>query len=227
MIQLRPAIFLTLIICFGSSHAWTATLPAGFVYLDAAAPEIAIELRYITENNFLGIPVDGYETPRCIISSEAAQALKKVQTDLASFGLGLKVFDAYRPQRAVDHFVRWAKDTSDTKMKPHYYPDVKKKNLFKQGYIASKSSHTRGSTVDLTIISLETGEEVDMGSGFDFFGPESWPTNLEMTASQRAHRMLLHTLMLTHGFSHYDKEWWHFTFKKEPFPNTYFDFPVH
>lgn len=201
-------------------------LPSGFVYLDDAIPDIAVELRYITKDNFLGTPVDGYEAPRCILSAKACQALKQVQEDLSVFGLGLKIFDAYRPQRAVDHFVRWARDIDDTKMKAEYYPDVAKKDLFREGYIAAKSSHTRGSTVDLTIISLDSGHEVDMGSGFDFFGPISWPDHSRITPSQRAHRMLLQTLMHQNGFSHYDREWWHFTFKKEPFPDTYFDFPV-
>lgn len=222
----------TLPICW--IHLWifflspvsAAELPPGFVYLDEAIPGIAVELRYITDNNFLGTPVDGYEMPRCILSTPASQALKQVQKTLKGFGLGLKVFDAYRPQRAVDHFVRWARDIQDTRKKAEYYPDVDKKNLFKEGYIAAKSSHTRGSTVDLTIISLDSGKELDMGSGFDFFGPPSWPDNPDMSPSQRAHRMLLQTLMHRHGFSHYAQEWWHFTLKEEPFPDTYFDFPV-
>ncbi len=214
------------LLTFLSSHALAGKLPQGFVYLDTVIPDIIVELRYISENNFLGTRVDGYEAPRCILSEKAARALEKVQADLAVFGLGIKVFDAYRPQRAVDHFVRWAKDLADTKMKAVYYPDVAKKDLFKDGYIASRSSHTRGSTVDLTLISLSSGKEVDMGSGFDFFSPLSWPDSPNMTASQRAHRMLLQTLMHKEGFAHYDKEWWHFTLKNEPYPETYFNFPV-
>ena len=222
----------TLVICWIHlllillSPAWATELPPGFVYLDEAIPNIAVELRYITENNFLGTPVDGYQAPRLILSEQASQALKQVQKTLAVFGLGLKVFDAYRPQRAVDHFVRWAKDIRDTKMKAAYYPDVDKKDLFREGYIAARSSHTRGSTVDLTIIGLDSGKELDMGSDFDFFGPLSWPDNPKMSLSQRAHRMLLQTLMHQNGFSHYDQEWWHFTLKNEPFPDTYFDFPI-
>lgn len=208
------------------SSATAAELPPGFVYLDKTIPDIALELRYITGNNFLGTPVDGYQAPRCILSAEAAQALKKVQKALSVFGLGLRVFDAYRPQMAVDHFVRWAKDIRDTKMKTEYYPDVDKEDLFREGYIAARSSHTRGSTVDLTVISLDSGKALDMGSGFDFFGPVSWPDNPEMSPSQRAHRMLLQTLMHQFGFSHYEQEWWHFTLKDEPFPETYFNFPV-
>jgi D-alanyl-D-alanine dipeptidase len=223
MRKLQLVCWILLLTFFSGPLLAAETLPPGFVYLDEAVPGIAVELRYITENNFLGTPVDGYEAPRCILSGSAARALKNVQTALAAFGLGLKVFDAYRPQRAVDHFVRWAKDLEDTRMKAEYYPAVDKKHLFRDGYIAARSSHTRGSTVDLTIISLDTGQALDMGSGFDFFGPASWPDNPGMTHAQRAHRMLLQTIMRQSGFSHYAQEWWHFTLKEEPFPDTYFD----
>lgn len=202
-------------------------LPEGFVYVDDLIPNVRIELRYFTKNNFLGRKVDGYLSPRCILTREAAEALKKVQDELAPFGLGIKIFDAYRPQRAVDHFVRWGKDLKDTRMKAVYYPDVDKRNIFEQGYIATRSSHSRGSTVDLTIVSLiASGEELDMGSGFDFFGPESWPLNPSLSPAQRAHRMLLQTVMKHNGFNPYEKEWWHFTLANEPFPDTYFNFPV-
>lgn len=199
-------------------------LPEGFVYLKDIIPDIDIELRYYSDDNFVGSRIDGYLASRCIITEEAALALQKVQSDLQTFGLGLKVYDAYRPQSAVNHFVRWAEHVEDTKMKSAYYPDVLKENLFEEGYIAEKSSHSRGSTVDVTIISLNTREELDMGSGFDFFGIESWPDHPHINASQRAHRMLLQVLMSRHGFTHYDKEWWHFTLRKEPFPDQYFDF---
>ncbi len=219
--------------CYGvpavEADSEVEALPKGFVYLADHVPSIVIDLRYYTENNFLGCRVDGYVNPRCIITRDAAESLKGVQEELKPFGLGLKVFDAYRPQRAVNHFVRWAKDLGDTAKKQGYYPRVKKENLFKDGYIASRSGHTRGSTVDLTIISLETsdqGHELDMGSPFDFFGPESWPDNPRMSSSQRAHRLLLRMFMEKHGFKPYAKEWWHFTLKKEPFPDTYFDFPI-
>ncbi len=223
-------IFFTLLFPMGIAGAKdTPFPPKGFVYLEELVPTIKIELRYITDNNFVGRPIDGYVNPRPIISTEAAKALKKVQEDLAPFGLGLKVFDAYRPQRAVDNFVNWAKRIDDRIKKTEYYPNVKKENLFKEGYIASKSGHSRGSAVDLTIVSLvgpDKGKELDMGSGFDFFGPESWPENLSMTSSQRANRMLLRCLMTKHGFKPYKKEWWHFNLKNEPYPDTYFDFPV-
>ncbi len=212
-----------------STRALAGQLPEGFVYVEEWIPDIKIELRYHTTDNFIGKQIDGYIEPRCILTKPAAEALRRVQEDLRPFGLGLKVYDGYRPQQAVDHFVRWAKDLNDTKMKSRYYPDVDKKDLFPQGYIAGKSSHTRGSTVDLTIISIDsTGKawELDMGTGFDLFSPKSWPENPSMTPSQRAHRLLLQTLMNKHGFNPYPQEWWHFTLKDEPYPNTYFDFPV-
>jgi len=221
---LQPAILLiTLFYCIPSI---ASQLPEGFVYIKDIIPDIKIELRYYTEDNFVGDRIDGYLKPKCILSKQAALALKKVQTDLKVFGLGLKVYDAYRPQRAVDHFVRWAKDLNNKKMKAKYYPDVFKKNLFKESYIAAKSSHTRGSTVDVTIITLDSRKELDMGSGFDFFSPKSWPNNTSMTASQRAHRMLLQVLMNNHGFEGYEQEWWHFTLRNEPFPDKYFNFPI-
>ena len=202
-------------------------LPAGFVYLDAAIPDLMVELRYFTSENFVGRPVDGYVHAHAILSKPAAAALAKVQDDLRPFGLGLKVFDAYRPQRAVDHFVRWAADLEDRKTKPTYYPDVAKKNLFKEGYIAARSSHSRGSTVDVTIVSRGADgavEELDMGSPWDFFGAISWPTSTAVSGQQRANRSLLRTLMIAHGFQPYAQEWWHFTLKDEPHPETYFDF---
>jgi len=201
-------------------------LPEGFVHLDEVAPGIAQEIRYYGEDNFVGAPVDGYLKPRAIISRPAAEALARAQQQLEPFGLGLKVFDAYRPQRAVNHFVRWAKDLDDTKTKAKYYPDVPKTELFKRGYIASRSGHSRGSAVDLTLISLHDGSELDMGSGFDFFSPVSWPKHQGVTAAQRAHRLLLRRVMVANGFDPYEKEWWHFSLAEEPFPGQYFDFPV-
>jgi zinc D-Ala-D-Ala dipeptidase len=204
-------------------------LPDGFVYVETVIPDIKIELRYFTGDNFIGSPVDGYLKPSCILTKEAAAALKEAQEELNTFGLGLKIYDAYRPQQAVDHFVRWAKDLRDTKMKDYYYPNVEKGNLFHDGYIAQKSSHSRGSTVDLTIISFKESEantDIDMGTTFDFFDTRSWPNDLSISASQRAHRLLLQMIMKKHGFESYPKEWWHFTLKNEPYPDTYFDFPI-
>ena len=201
-------------------------MAVGFVYCEEVIPDIRTELRYATSRNFVGVPIDGYRTPRCIITRQAAMALRRVQEELRPFGLGLKIFDAYRPQRAVDHFVRWARDLADTRMKAEFYPRVDKTNLFRDDYIAARSGHSRGSTVDLTIAALQGGKELDMGTGFDFFGPESWPENAAMTEQQRANRLLLQATMKKQGFRPYGKEWWHFTLEKEPFPETYFNFPI-
>ena len=220
------ALWVSLLLVF-PALCFAADLPQGFVYVDELVPTARCELRYCTENNFMGQTVDGYLAPRCILTRQAAEALKQVQNTLAPFGLGIKIFDAYRPQRAVDHFVRWGRDLKDIRMKAAYYPNVDKSKVFEEGYIATRSSHSRGSTVDLTIVSLAAPhEELDMGSGFDFFGPESWPEHPSCSPAQRAHRLLLQTVMKQHGFKPYDKEWWHFTLANEPFPDTYFDFPV-
>jgi zinc D-Ala-D-Ala dipeptidase len=204
-------------------------LPDGFVYAQDVIPDIRAELRYASNNNFVGAAIAGYQEPRLILTKKAAQALKKAQEDLKKFGLGLKVYDGYRPQQAVLHFVRWAQDLNDAKTKAEYYPDVEKANLFRDGYIAEKSGHSRGSAVDLTIVSLGGGseeKELDMGTSFDFFGPESWPNHPGLAREQRANRLLLRLLMVKHGFQPHDREWWHFSLKREPFPKTYFDFPV-
>ena len=214
-----------MMISSGVAHS----LPTGFVYLDQTIPHLAVDLKYLGADNFLGRPVDGYVKSRCILTREAANALGRVQAELNRFGLGLKIFDAYRPQRAVDDFVRWARDLDDLKMKKEFYPNVKKASLFSDGYIASRSAHSRGSAVDLTIVSLtdnKPGDELDMGSPFDFFDPKSWVNSPELQPQQRANRMLLRNIMEKHGFLPYEKEWWHFILKKEPYPKTYFDFPV-
>lgn len=200
-------------------------LPDGFSYIKHEIPDIVVELRYCQEDNFVGETIDGYEDDVCILSTAATLALKKVQTDLAKQGYGLKVFDAYRPQQAVDHFVRWARDLSDKKMKKQYYPNEPKSRLFKRGYIASKSGHSRGSTVDITLVDAN-GNEVDMGTPWDFFSKKSWPSNTEITKKQQQNRMILRKVMIKHGFKPLRTEWWHFTLKNEPFPKTYFNFPV-
>lgn len=201
-------------------------LPKGFVYIEEVIPGIALNIRYTTRNNFVGERIDGYMSARCILTREAAEALKGVQAKLKAFDLGLKIYDCYRPQRAVDHFISWAKDLDDTRKKARFYPGVNKKDLISQGYIAERSSHSRGSTVDLTIVSLQDGRVLDMGTPWDFFSPTSWPGNLTFGPQQRAHRMLLQTLMVQHGFLPLREEWWHFTLDEEPFPDTYFNFPV-
>jgi D-alanyl-D-alanine dipeptidase len=204
-------------------------LPKGFVNLKEAIQNVVIDLRYYSSDNFIGDTITGYNAEKCFMSKEAASALTKVQADLTNQGLGLKVFDAYRPQRAVDHFARWAADLDDNKMKSIYYPNVPKTRLFELGYIAAKSGHTRGSTVDLTIIYTsgeDEGREMDMGTPWDFFSERSWPASDGVTSQQKVNRMLLRDLMIKHGFKPYEGEWWHFTLKNEPFPDTYFDFEV-
>lgn len=201
-------------------------LPEGFVYLSEAVPSILTEPRYYGSENFIGRPVDAYEAPRLITTKEAAEALKNIQADLKKRSLGLKVFDAYRPQQAVDHFMRWARDLSDTAKKSEYYPDVPKSQLFKKGYIAENSSHSRGSTVDVTLVDLSTGRELDMGTPYDFFSPKSWPSSEAVSQLAQDNRKLLQKTMERHGFKHLNTEWWHFTLKNEPYPETYFDFVV-
>ena len=200
-------------------------LPNGFVDLSDQIPALICDLRYYSENNFMGTVADGYHAQKCIISVEAARALVSVQVALRKEALQLMIFDAYRPQRAVNHFVRWAKDSRDTTMKFHYYPEVRKSELFKLGYIASKSGHTRGSTVDLTVADL-MGNELDMCTSCDFFSQKSWPSNKEISIGAQANRGLLRKIMIQNGFVPYEAEWWHFTLVNEPFPDTYFDFVI-
>ena len=204
-------------------------LEKGFEYLDEFIPNIVFDLRYGSEDNFTGKVVKGYENPRPVSTIEMAKALKEVQIYLELRGLGLKIFDAYRPQKAVDYFFEWSKVKTDTLMKSKYYPNEKKENLFKHGYISKLSGHSRGSSVDLTIIHLigeKAGEEIDMGSSWDYFGEKSSISSTKINLIQRKNRIILKNLMQMFGFLPYEKEWWHFTINKEPFPNKYFDFPT-
>ena len=204
-----------------------SALPEGFVYVDEVVPGIRQDIRYAGSNNFVGRPVIGYITPSAVLSKQAGLALAGVQADLKPFGLTLLVFDAYRPQQAVDDFVTWSNDYAETRTKAQYYPRVPKESLFPEGYIAERSGHSRGSTVDLSIASsVAPYEPLDMGSAFDFFGPESWPEYTGITSQQRANRLLLQSLMVKHGYKIYAKEWWHFTYGDEPYPETYFNFIV-
>ena len=200
--------------------------PADFIRLSDAIPGLVLDVRYSGAENFVGAPVDGYEAPAALLTQPAADALRQVQASLRARGFALKVFDAYRPQTAVDHFVRWAADPADARTKAKYYPDVPKSELFARGYIADASGHSRGSTVDLTVVRLSDGAELDMGTPFDFFGPESAVAYDNLTATQRANRRLLADAMQAHGFEPYPEEWWHYTLADEPYPETYFDFPV-
>jgi len=201
-------------------------IPNGFVYVSDIDTTIKTELRYLSNHNFIGKIIDGYYENCLIMTKETADALHKVQTILKKKGLSLKVFDAYRPQQAVDHFVKWAKVLNDTLMKHEYYPQISKSELFKRGFIAEKSGHTRGSTVDLTIVDVKTGKELDMGSVYDFFGVESHPYYKKINEHQQKNRLYLRKIMLHNNFNPYDNEWWHFTLRNEPFPKTYFNFPI-
>ncbi len=221
----RAALALALLLPAQPGQA-QAPLPPGFLDAGAVVDGLVVDMRYFGDQNFVGERIDGYERARCVLSAPAARALAAVQHDLAARGLGLKVFDCYRPQRAVAHFVRWAQRIDDVKRKREFYPDVDKRDLFKEGYISERSGHSRGSTVDLTLVRRADKRELDMGSPFDFFSPKSWPSDTSVGAQAQANRALLAAAMTRGGFRPYDKEWWHFTLVDEPFPDTYFDFPV-
>jgi len=224
--------------------------PKDFVALRTLDPTIIQEMRYFTPHNFVGERIDGYQQPLCILTRPAAEALHKAQTNLLRKGYTLKVYDCYRPQRAVNHFVRWAEDLDDQAMKDEFYPNVDKTRLFEDGYIAEKSGHSRGSTMDLTLVKLPArptrpyhpGEtlipcyaprderfpdnSVDMGTGFDCFDTLAHTLDPRIQGEQRANRLLLKTTLEGLGFVNLAEEWWHYTYKPEPYPDTYFDFPV-
>ena len=211
---------------------------SSFVNITDVVPDVILEMRYFGTYNFVGARIDGYLQPVALLTRQAADSLLAVSNDLKAQGYRLKIYDSYRPQMAVDHFVRWGKDLDDTLMKRYFYPRECKDSLFIKDYIAEHSGHSRGSTLDLTLFDMRTEKEVDMGGTFDWFGRESHPDcggnpetmeyrqNDTITATQFANRMILRTAMLRHGFKPYDCEWWHFTLKDEPFPDTYFTFPV-
>lgn len=213
-----------------------------FVVISEAIPDVIIEARYYGTYNFVGARVDGYLEPTALLTRQAADSLKAVSDEVKAMGYRLKIYDAYRPQMAVDHFMRWGADMSDTAMRPYFYPYVDRNRLFELGYIAKKSGHSRGSTLDLTLFDMATGKELDMGGVHDWFGKESHPDfcgdiateqwhsdksqHWELTPEQFHNRMILRKAMLHHGFKPYECEWWHFTLKNEPYPDTYFNFPV-
>ncbi len=203
-----------------------ATDSSDFVLLSDYVPGIIQEIRYFSTYNFVGERVDGYEEPIALLTKEAARALKDVANIANVQGYRLKIFDAYRPAKAVKHFVLWEIEDLDQKMKTFFYPDIDKHDLFKLGYISSKSTHSRGSTVDLTLVDMDTGKELDMGSPFDYFDNISHPDYQDITKEQYDNRMILQKLMVDGGFEPIDTEWWHFTLKNEPYPETYFEFPV-
>jgi len=248
----KPGVWLATLLTVAAAPLSMAAepLPEGFVYLQTVAPDIAQDMRYYRDYNFIGRPIDGYLAPACILTRQAAEALMAVQADVARDGLQVKVFDCYRPTRAVAHFVRWSQDVADQRMKVAFYPRIDKADFFRLGYVAERSSHSRGSTVDLVLEPLKAdpvplrqpGEELvdctaahaerypdstlDFGTGFDCMDPRSHPDNSEVSAAAQANRARLAEVMARHGFRPLPEEWWHFTLNDEPFPDTYFDFPV-
>lgn len=255
---MKSKILLTLLIftalCFprfvNADAAGADKVPEAFVDIQKIIPDVLLDIRYYDQHNFLGERVDGYLAPKCFLTKEASEALAGVQKDLEPDSLTLKIYDCYRPQRAVNHFVRWATEIENTKTKKEFYPTVDKRNLFKDGYIDSKSGHSRGNTVDLTIVPLPApiqpeytpgqklyecylpaakrfgDNSIDMGTGFDCFDELSHTANINIGTQQKINRLLLKSLMAKHGFRNYDKEWWHFTLKNEAYPDTYFDFVI-
>ena len=200
---------------------------SGFVVISNVIPNSIIELRYYSTYNFVGDRIDGYKEPYALLTKEASLALKKVSDELFLKGYLIKIFDAYRPHSAVQHFIRWSKKLDDIRMKEYFYPTVDKSLLYKKGYIAYKSGHSRGSTIDLTLFDMRLGKDVDMGSAFDYFGEIShFKYTKGLTKQQIENRLLLHNVMIKHGFRGLSEEWWHFTLDNEPFPNTYFNFPI-
>lgn len=211
-----------------SAEAVSASTPeadaSDFVLVTDVIPEVILEIRYYSSFNFVGTRIDGYEEPVAIMTKESAAALKKVSEKVAGMGYALKIFDAYRPQKAVDHFIRWAADPADTLTRRYFYPDIPKSAIIPRGFVATKSGHSRGSTVDLTLFDKSKGCDVDMGGSFDWFGEESHFDYAGVTPEQRSMRNLLNKVMREAGFHGMSGEWWHFTLNNEPFPDTYFTF---
>ena len=199
---------------------------SGFVSIAEAVPDVLLDIRYYSSFNFIGERIDGYEEPVALLTREAAMALNQVSNEAMQQGWRLKIFDAYRPQKAVDHFVRWAKDPEDIRMKQYFYPELEKRDIIPQNYIAEHSGHSRGSTVDLTLFDMASQKDADMGGTFDYFGELSHPDYPGVTENQHGNRMFLQNLMVKHGFRPLDSEWWHFTLENEPYADTYFTFPV-
>ena len=202
-------------------------MPDSFVYVRDLMPDALEIMAYATEHNFVGAPIDGYRAVRAVLTRRAAQALEIASLAAHEDGYRLAIFDAYRPARAVRHFMRWAEDMDDTKTRAEYYPEFSDKQaLISGGFIARRSSHSRGSTVDLTLVPLGSDEPIEMGTGFDRFGPLAAHGAEEITETAAANRAYLCRLMLGAGFEPYSAEWWHYTLKNEPFPDTYFDFEI-
>lgn len=245
LLLITAALLWTLNACEKNDEVADIYNSSQFVTLTDAVPDAILEIRYYGTYNFVGSRIDGYMEPTALLTRQAADSLRAVSDDVMAQGYRLKIYDAYRPQCGVDHFMRWAADISDVKMKPYFYPDLDKSVLFDQEYIMAKSGHTRGSTIDMTLFDMNTEKELDMGGTFDWFGPESHPdfcgnpetgeytgdnskspTGRSITPQQFENRMILRRAMLKHGFKPLNTEWWHFTLKNEQFPDTYFNFPV-
>ena len=223
---MKNKVLLVVIVLISLAFVKQTDMPKNFVYANSVIPDLRVNLQYFGSNNFVGDTITGYYANKLVITKPTAEALKIVQEELLKQNLCLLVYDGYRPQQAVNHFIRWAKDLNDTVNKNQFYPDVSKRHLFRDGYIASRSGHSRGSTLDLTIIDANTFEPLDMGSPYDFFGEQSWVSYSEISEQQKKNRQLLQDVMLNNGFRNYPKEWWHFTLRNEPFPETYFDFII-
>lgn len=225
--MMRPAL-LAIALALAAACTTVTAPPRQEGFVDAAelVPGLAIDMRYAGAHNFVGRPVAGYDAPLCLLTREAALALAAVEADLAASDRGLKAYDCYRPARAVADFAAWARDLTDLRTKPEFYPHVEKDQLFALGYIAERSGHSRGSTVDVTLIDLSTGAELDMGTPFDLFDPRSWPSDTSVSPEAQANRRALRDAMVAHGFRPLREEWWHFTLEVEPYPDRYFDSPV-
>ena len=224
---MRRALIIVCLILLSACAMLPDHRPPGFVDAAGVIPGLVVEMRYASAHNFVGRPVHGYQRPVCLLTIQAAAALARVQADLAADGLGLKVYDCYRPRRAVADFARWARDLRDVGTKAEFYPDVDKTRLFELGYIAARSGHSRGSTLDLTLVRLGAPPgDIDMGTPFDLFSPRSWPSDRTVSPSARANRGRLAAAMVRRGFKPLQQEWWHFTLIGEPYPERDFDFAV-
>jgi len=201
-------------------------LPPGFVYLTDYIPDLKLDLRYASSHNFVGRPIAGYKKKVCIVTESCAKKLQKINKELKKYDLAILIYDAYRPQKAVNDFLLWARDLQDTLMKKEFYPYIPKKELFKRGFIASKSRHSSGSTVDLTLYSLKYNAVLDMGGTYDYFGVKSYVNYKKLNKEQQYNRQFLQKIMQKYGFRSYYKEWWHFTLRNEPYVNHYFNFDV-
>ena len=217
-------IFIIIILIFYST-SFNNNLEAGFVYLNDIDDSIVVNLKYYSSENFTGQFVEGYHSNNAILTKESALALSNAQDDFNKLGYSLILYDAYRPQRAVDFFIQWSKNLNDTINKRIYYPNIKKSELFELGYIAYKSGHSRGSTVDVSLVEISTNKVLDMGTIFDYFGVESHTFFDDISEKQKSNRLILYEIMSNNGFKNYSKEWWHFTLENEPY-KEYFDFLV-